>query len=763
MAGHVVKVSVHADTKQFSKAFRNLGNELGLDGVVSKAKDAAKAVAAIGIAAAGAAGGVAFKGVKMAADLEQSVGAIQDVFKEGAAQMLSWSNDAAVAAGLTKNEYNELAVLIGSQLKNAGTSMEELGPKTNDLIKLGSDLSAMFGGTTADAVGALSSALKGERDPIERYGVSLKQAAIDAKAAELGFQKVGGSFDQEAQAAATLALIMEQTTDAHGKFAAEGDTLSHKIQVLKATMTNAWTDIGTYLLPVVTKAATWLGDRLPGALAAMANAWKTRAEPAIQRLVAWFQGKALPVILQLRDALVNTIIPAVRDFAAAFAEAVGPKLQAAIDFISRFKEEIAAAAITAVGLYEGFQVFNKVKDIINATKVAFNALKVAMATNPFGLIAIAVVALAAGFVFLWKNCEPFREFFTQLWEQIKTAAMTAWEWFQNTLLPQFQAWWEQIKLIFQAAWDFLMAAWETVGRPIFDAIVNVVMGLAAQWSMIWAGIQAVLSGVWEAISGVITGALDVIKGLFNVFAGIFTGDWGRVWNGIKSVFSGVWNAISGVLGGALGVIKGIISTALGIIKGLWSGGWENVKSVLSSVWNGIKTGVTTGITAVVNTIRGLPGKALSALGNIGSTLLSAGKNLIQGFLNGINSAFNRVKSRLKQLTSWLPSWKGPEDLDKRLLTPAGTFVIQGFIRGLESQYGAVKRSLGRLTASVAATPFDPLTAPTLQAGAQPAGAVVFSPTIDVKAVAPSPEVGRAISQALDSWWAINGTRTVNVR
>ena len=236
VAGHVVKVSVVAETKKFSRAFRGLAHETGLTSLVQTARTAAATLAKVGGAATLALGGLAAKGVSAAADLEQSVGAVQDVFKEGADQVLSWSAGAAKAVGLTKNEYNELATLIGAQLKNAGVSMSELGGKTNDLITLGADLSAMFGGTTAEAVAALSSALKGERDPIERYGVSLKQAAIDAKAAELGFQKVGGSFDQEAQAAATLALIMEQTSDAHGKFGREGDTLAHQVAMHIAAM-----------------------------------------------------------------------------------------------------------------------------------------------------------------------------------------------------------------------------------------------------------------------------------------------------------------------------------------------------------------------------------------------------------------------------------------------------------------------------------------------------------------------------------------------
>ena len=64
--------------------------------------------------------------------------------------MKQWSDNAAQAVGLSKNEYNEFATLVGSQLQNFGMSVDESADKTNELITLGADLSSMFGGTTAD-------------------------------------------------------------------------------------------------------------------------------------------------------------------------------------------------------------------------------------------------------------------------------------------------------------------------------------------------------------------------------------------------------------------------------------------------------------------------------------------------------------------------------------------------------------------------------------------------------------------------------------
>ena len=71
--------------------------------------------------------------------------------------------------------------------------------------------------------------------------------------------------------------------------------------------------------------------------------------------------------------------------------------------------------------------------------------------------------------------------------------------------------------------------------------------------------------------------------------------------------------------------------------------------------------------------------------------------MIQGFVDGIYSAFDKVKSTLNELTSFLPDWKGPVDVDRVILRDAGKLVIGGFIDGMESQYVQVEQSLGNLT------------------------------------------------------------------
>jgi hypothetical protein len=219
------------------------------------------------LAAAGAAfaGVTAFiKGaVDAASNLQQSMGGVEAVFKGSAGQIKQWGSQAADTLGLSQSAYQDLAVLIGSQLKNAGTAMDDLAPKTNDLIETGADLAAMFGGTTADAVGALSSALKGERDPIEKYGVSLTEAAIQGEIMALGLDTTTEAAKAAAKATATLSLITKQTGDAQGAAAREIDSYASVQQRVSAVWENTMAQVGSALLPVLSQLGAAFADIMP--------------------------------------------------------------------------------------------------------------------------------------------------------------------------------------------------------------------------------------------------------------------------------------------------------------------------------------------------------------------------------------------------------------------------------------------------------------------------------------------------------------------
>jgi hypothetical protein len=212
-----------------------LGITLGFNALIQGAKDA----------------------VFAASDLEQQFGALDSIFKTSADEMQVFSKEMN-SIGLSTADAARQSSLIGALLKGNGLTIEDTAEKTQDLVRLAGDLAATFGGPTSDAVSAISSLLKGERDPIERYGVSLK--ALDVDAQMLTDTKNGLVFasENEARINATLTLLMQKTTDAQGQAARESDTYAGVTGRLTAKFEDMSAEIGLALLPVLTEFSEWL-------------------------------------------------------------------------------------------------------------------------------------------------------------------------------------------------------------------------------------------------------------------------------------------------------------------------------------------------------------------------------------------------------------------------------------------------------------------------------------------------------------------------
>lgn len=279
---------------QSSSKLRRFGSAIG---------SAVRRFGPLAIAAAGA--GIlkiGYDSLKAASDTEQAFGGIESVFKKNSDTVKKWANDAANSVGLARSEYGNLAVVLGASLKNSG--IENYAQETRKLIKLGADLAATFGGTTADAVSALSSLLRGETDPIERYGVAIKQSDVNARLAAKGQDKLTGAAKKGAEQLARLELLAEQTGDAVGQFKREANTAAGAQQRLSAKWLNAKDTLGQKLLPVAARFLGWLGDAIDG---------KNKAGQAARRMgdklvqvAGWIQKNVIPDVKLLGRTVKNT-------------------------------------------------------------------------------------------------------------------------------------------------------------------------------------------------------------------------------------------------------------------------------------------------------------------------------------------------------------------------------------------------------------------------------------------------------------------------
>lgn len=216
--------------------------------------------------------------VDAASNLNESMNGVQKIFGSSADQILNWGKKNAESFGLSQRAFNELAGPLGAGLKNAGLSMQDTSKWTVDLTKRAADMASVFNTSVPDALEAIQAGLRGEADPLERYGVGLSQAKVEAEAlAETG-KRTATSLSTQEIATARLNLIMKQTASTQGDFAQTSNQAANAQRIASAQIEDAKAKIGQGLLPVMAKVAQITGSvaqgfaSMPGPLQATAVA-----------------------------------------------------------------------------------------------------------------------------------------------------------------------------------------------------------------------------------------------------------------------------------------------------------------------------------------------------------------------------------------------------------------------------------------------------------------------------------------------------------
>lgn len=273
--------------------------------------------------------------VDAAGDLQQSVGGTAAVFENASGAVDEFTKNSADLVGMSENAARTITSKLGASLKGFGMSTDEAAAQAINLTKTGADLAATLGGKTDDAVGALGSALRGEYDPLERFGIALKASEVNAKAVSMGLASSESDVTAYAKGQATLALITERSAFAQGQFAREADTAQGQAQRAQAKTEDAAASLGESLLPVYTKIQETIGF--------VADAFSALPGPAQTAVIGFAGVIALgPSIVdsfKLAFKAVSTLVTAILD---AGTKAVGT--QGAIASLNTTTSATSAAA-----------------------------------------------------------------------------------------------------------------------------------------------------------------------------------------------------------------------------------------------------------------------------------------------------------------------------------------------------------------------------------------------------------------------------------
>ena len=440
--------------------------------------------------------------------------------------------------------------------KATAEEVEGLGKHADMLEKngvLGADVTTAFQqqlatyNLTADSVKALS---EGSLDLIAQMkginaaqgdGVNVGNMMGKVMSGQIGaLSRAGISFSEaqekvlkygtEQEKVATLAKVLEQNVGGVNKALLDTDAgqiaaANHQFGAFKEM-------IGRKILPLQAKFATWFATKMP-MIEALTLKMFTAAEKAVEKLVpkikklwAWlkkaFKSDAMKTFIEILMKVKEIIIKVAK---SALKLALYIK-----NNWSKF-EPIVYGIVGAFIAYKAAMAAAKV--VMIAVKIAQLAINVAMGANPLGLVIIAIGALIAIGVALYRN-----------WDQIKIKVNEVWNGFKN----------------------FIASISER-----FPALGVIIETTIEKWKGIFEGVKLMFSGIVDFV------------------AGVFTGDWGRAWEGIKNIFKGIFGSLEAIAKKPINGVIGLMNLLIDKLNGFsfempdWLGGELGGKSVGFSI------------------------------------------------------------------------------------------------------------------------------------------------------------------------------------
>lgn len=306
-----------------------------------------------------------------------------------------------------------------------------------------------------------------------------------------------------------------------------------------------------------------------------------------------------------------------KDFVASIASSTAALIkqaaQFAINTAAKAADAVAQGAMTAATL-----AWNVAAAVATTVTTAFGAA-MAFLTSPIGLVILAITALIAIGVLLYKNWDKIKEFASSLWEKVSSA---------------FQAGIEKVKAFMNGVIEFVKSNWQA----LLLLIVNP-----------FAGAFKLLYDNCEGFRNFINQFLETVKSLWETICGEIS----SICSFVSNIFSNMLSVITGFVGRIKDAIVNGFIAAIDWIKGLP----EKAKTWGLDFMDGMKEGITNGINGIIDKVKGLAEEIKSYLHfsvpDVGplTDYESWMPDFMQGLASGIGANKGLVLEQVKGLAS----------------------------------------------------------------------------------------------------------------
>lgn len=427
--------------------------------------------------------------------------------------------------------------------------------------------------------------------------------------------------------------------------------------------------------------------------------------------------------------------------------------QSMTDFFSNLWNNIVT---TAQNVWSSFGQF--FSPVVQSVETAWQGLSdffgnlwngiVTFAQGVWSSFAQGMAPIVDAFKNLWST---LTDFFSTLWQGIVNTAQTIWQ----GLLPIVTVVWNSIKTVvltimqaiadviqtigtaIQTVWTAIWNVVKTVAMTIWDAIKNfislemqgiqtviqsVMTIIQTIWQTAWNVIETVVQTIWSIISTTVSTAINAVAGVIRAVTDAIKGDWSGAWNEIENVASTIWNGITSIVSTAINGVRSIISSVMNGIKSVWSSAWNGIKSITSGAMSMVRSVVSSGMSAMRGVVSSMMSavqsafvsgwnaarnatangisRAVSAARSMTGAMVSAGRDFVMGFVNGIEGAIWRAASAAARMASAAmnaaKAWFNIGSPSKVMRDQVGKWVPAGLAVGIEQNTDLVENAAKRM-------------------------------------------------------------------
>ena len=465
MATESLKVKISADINDFLSSCDKMTSEIegiskkfeGLNKIGEGFKSVGKQMTAVGVGIVASIGGVVAKGAEWSASVE-STNFLYKNLDKSVQKTIANNSKTAKSIGLTTQQYKAGATELGTYFKNLGVTAEESSKLSGSTMNLIADLGAVADVPFDDALGDFKSALMGNYEAVDKYGISLSASALENSDFVKSLGKSWNQLSENEKMMAALNEITRQGASAQGLAGQEAESFGMKFKLLKEQVAETVGTLGASLLPTL--------------------------EPIVAKF--------------------SEITEKIRAWAEANPELTG-KILTVVGVIG-----VLAATLGPLIIFIGTLItsFSAISGAITAVSGAF-----ALLSGPVLIVIGVITALIAIGVALYQNWDTIKAKASEIWNGIKTGILNVVNALKQGLVNDLN----NMKATALAAWNAIKSVASSTWNGIKSVVTSALNGIKTTASNAWNSVKNTAKNAWNTVKSTISGALSNIKSLLSGF------------------------------------------------------------------------------------------------------------------------------------------------------------------------------------------------------------------------------------------------------